>query len=202
MIQHNLFPIPVLVSEFYRDFSELELSFVNDVELYPNVGNKTSLDKNVLDSDALKDIRGFVDTQLDLIVKNIICNDNVSLYITQSWLNITKPGEHHHHHYHPNSYFSGVLYFQTSDVLDGIKFSQQKSMFPLSVEPDSKEKYNLVNSTVWDFPIKNKQLILFPSSLHHGVNVVQGNTTRISLSFNTFIKGSVGDINGLTHLKL
>jgi hypothetical protein len=45
-------------------------------------------------------------------------------------------------------------------------------------------------------------LILFPSSLTHMVPTIQGEQTRISLSFNTFPVGTVGEEMDLTGLKL
>jgi hypothetical protein len=43
---------------------------------------------------------------------------------------------------------------------------------------------------------------MFPSSTTHQVDVKKGKNTRISLAFNTFIKGTLGDNFSLTELKL
>ena len=45
-------------------------------------------------------------------------------------------------------------------------------------------------------------LVLFPSSLTHMVETVQGEATRISLSFNTFPVGSIGEGVDLTGLRV
>ena len=45
-------------------------------------------------------------------------------------------------------------------------------------------------------------IFLFPSSLAHMVETKQGKNTRISLSFNVFIKGTVGSDRDLTELIL
>jgi hypothetical protein len=45
-------------------------------------------------------------------------------------------------------------------------------------------------------------LILFPSSLTHMVQTVESEQTRISLAFNTFPVGHVGDEMDLTGLSL
>jgi hypothetical protein len=62
------------------------------------------------------------------------------------------------------------------------------------------ENWNLYNSESWWFEAVAKELILFPSSLTHMVQTVQGEDTRISLSFNTFPVGYVGDEKSLTGL--
>jgi hypothetical protein len=42
---------------------------------------------------------------------------------------------------------------------------------------------------------------MFPSSLTHGVENVVADDTRVSLAFNSFIKGTFGDKESLTELK-
>jgi len=51
-------------------------------------------------------------------------------------------------------------------------------------------------------PMKRGELILFPSNLTHSVPLNQFEEERISLSFNTWPKGNMGDINSLTYLPL
>ena len=43
---------------------------------------------------------------------------------------------------------------------------------------------------------------MFPSSTTHKVEVKKGSNTRISLSFNTFYKGTIGSNKSLTELIL
>jgi len=50
--------------------------------------------------------------------------------------------------------------------------------------------------------IKTGMLILFPSSLTHGVEIKKDNEERISLAFNTYFKGTLGSAKSLTELKL
>jgi hypothetical protein len=58
------------------------------------------------------------------------------------------------------------------------------------------------NSESWWFEATAGKLILFPSSLTHMVPEVKGDDVRISLSFNTFPVGVVGEEMDLTGLKL
>ena len=51
-------------------------------------------------------------------------------------------------------------------------------------------------------PLKKGDLILFPSNLSHSVPANQSDEERISLSFNTWCTGSLGDIRSLTYLPL
>ena len=51
-------------------------------------------------------------------------------------------------------------------------------------------------------PVTTGLLVMFPSRLEHSVLNKKENNQRISLAFNTFIKGDIGDQKGLTHLIL
>ena len=122
----------------------------------------------------------------------------VSLRITQSWVNYTKPGQWHHKHAHPNSFVSGVLYIKANKETDCIQFfkeSYQQIKLPV-------DQFNLSNSDSWWLPIGTGQLILFPSSLTHMVPTLQGEDQRVSVSFNTFPVGYVGSDDDLTGLRL
>ena len=69
------------------------------------------------------------------------------------------------------------------------------------IKPDI-EKFNLWNSDTWFFPVETGNLFMFPSSTTHQVETKQGNNTRISLAFNAFYKGTVGNNFNLTELIL
>ena len=122
--------------------------------------------------------------------------NNVDLYITESWLNYNNKDEGHHTHYHDNSYLSGVFYFNTLSN-DNIIFLKNK-VETFNIET---ENYNLYNSSDWKYPIKDNQLIIFPSYLRHEVKKNTENKTRISLAFNIFLKGEISKINS-TFLKI
>ena len=119
----------------------------------------------------------------------IICTDNlITPYITQSWINYTETNQFHHRHFHYNSYVSGVFYVDAKKEVDQITFYRRgQKTFELSVA-----RYNDFNSASWWCSIQTGDVILFPSSLHHGVETKKGPDTRISLSFNVFFKGKIG----------
>lgn len=63
-------------------------------------------------------------------------------------------------------------------------------------------EWNVWNSESWWFEVGTGDLVLFPSHLQHMVETVQGEQTRISLSFNTFPVGLVGEEVDLTGLRV
>ena len=164
-----------------------------------NVGNEISLDTNVLENKELKFLKNWIINNINLYFEEIYKPKNkVKLYLTQSWCNYTKKNQYHHKHSHPNSFISGVYYIDVNEQEDKITFFNDIYK-QLKIEAS---EYNLYNSTSWFFNLKNNSLVLFPSSLEHMVESVTSKTERVSLSFNTFLKGYLGQNQEVTGLHL
>ena len=203
-IQSNIigiFPTPIYSSKLNRPLSEEELSFIDKTkeDVFLNEGNTTSNDNNVLENIVFKNLKDDLYLRVkDYFDKIISSSNNITPYITQSWLNYTETNQYHHKHTHSNSLVSGVFYINCQEEYDRIKFFNEKyKAIVLDVE-----NYNLYNSETWWLPVKTGDIILFPSSLTHMVETKQGNNTRISLAFNVFVKGNIGNEKNLTYLKL
>jgi uncharacterized protein (TIGR02466 family) len=196
----DLFPIAVYRNNINRNFTEQELQFVNNQQnnCVKNEGNIYTEDNYILNRKEFKNIKIFLEDCCKDYLEKIICpENNIELYITQSWLNYTKENQFHHKHSHPNSVVSGVLYFNCNK--DSIKF--YNSNINHTIKPLIKN-YNFWNSETWTFPTKTGELFMFPSSLNHGVDIKKENNIRISLSFNTFYKGVLGSDIALNKLIL
>ena len=196
---HGLFPIPVGMYELGRDLTAKELSFLKNQETRNNMGNTTSTNNTILKAKELTQLRDFIETKVSEYFATVYNpKHKVNLKITQSWTNYTEPGQYHHKHSHPNSFVSGVFYIQTNNDKDKIYFFRdgyEQIKFPPS-------EWNVWNSESWWFEAETCKLILFPSSLTHMVQTVEADQTRISLSFNTFPVGNVGEEMDLTGLQL
>ena len=204
-IIQSLFPTPIYMTDIERSFTKKELDFVYNQKNFTvkNDGNVSSADNYILNKTELKNIKQIIDLACQDYLQRIICpkEKNLKLYVTQSWLNYTQENQYHHKHEHPNSVISGVLYFDADNENDLIKFFHPQKYFNIYPKIDDK-KWNLYNSTSWWFSVKTGTLILFPSSTTHQVDVKKGNNTRVSLAFNTFYKGTLGQNKDLTELIL
>jgi len=197
----SIFPTPIYMSKLNRTLTQLELKFVNESkkDIYKNEGNVTSNDNYILNKKPFIKIKKELDKRIhDYFNKVLLTTDNVVPYITQSWLNFTEKNQYHHKHKHPNSLVSGVFYINCHKELDKIKFFKDGYKM---IKPEIKD-WNLWNSESWWFPVKTGDIILFPSSLTHMVENKEGDNTRISLAFNVFIKGTIGNNKSLTELIL
>lgn len=200
---YHLFPQVVIASCLDREFSAEELSFVdqcsNDVRR--NTYNLQSNNTSVLFAPEMASIKEFIDHNLRLYIKNIIMPEShIELYITQSWLNYTPPNGAHHKHFHANSIVSGVFYIKVLDGEDRIKFHKE----PLSQMKICTYAPTLYNSEFCEICVESGTLLLFDSFFSHSVDAIspERTDTRISLSFNTFVKGTMGSERELTLLEL
>jgi uncharacterized protein (TIGR02466 family) len=198
---NGIFPTPIYISKLNRELTNKELSFIDKskLDVYKNEGNTTSNDNYILNHKAFKNLKEDLDLRVqDYFQKVISPTDLISCYITQSWLNYTETNQYHHRHKHPNSLVSGVFYVNCDEKVDKIKFFNDSYK---TIKPEIKD-WNIWNSESWWFSVKSGDIILFPSSLTHMVETKEGTNTRISLAFNVFIKGTVGNNKNLTELVL
>tara|TARA_R100001132_G_C3262333_1_gene86126 strand:- start:755 stop:1366 length:612 start_codon:yes stop_codon:yes gene_type:complete len=198
---HQLFPIPVDFSKLDRVLTPKELREINEhkKKTYKNEGNRTSNDSYILERKSLKNLKKDLNKKVTNYFNKIICSPNSLLpYITQSWINYTEKNQFHHQHSHSNSYVSGVFYIDANKKVDKIKFFKS-GYSPFKLPPT---QFNVFNSSTWWYPVESGDVILFPSSLEHGVDRKEGTNIRTSLSFNIFFKGTIGNSDDLTELIL
>ena len=202
MIIRHLFPEPVYSSKLDRALTKKELETIAKYkkETNSNAGNITSSENYVLENKALNNLKKDLHTKIMDYFDKVICTDSLMTpYITQSWISYTETNQFHHKHYHPNSYISGVFYIDAQKEVDSITFykSNREETIELNVT-----KYNSFNSSSCKFPVETGNIFLFQSSLIHGVDKKKGKNIRISLSFNVFFKGTIGDAKKSTELIL
>ena len=193
----SLFPVALGSTELDRELTKEELDFFKRTQeskdRVTNHGNTHTNDHYILDNPELSELKKNLTEKVNLYFRDVYkIDEDIKIYITISWVNYTETGEYHHAHSHPNSVISGVYYIET-DESDTITFStpwlNKLTMFMNPTE------YNQWNSEEWWYPTRKNTLLLFPSKLTHHVDQVKSDKTRISLAFNTFIKGKIGGSN-------
>lgn len=196
------FTTPILVSTYDENF-EKEKEYVNNLDCSRENKSETenynmqSKDTFVLKNPALSKLKSFFEDRIEMYM-NYVWGSSTELIITQSWINKSSFGQEHQEHSHPNSILSGVFYFALDDDMPCMKF-QRPHPGNLLLKYHTLNERNNYHRLV---PAKTAELILFPSDLRHSVSRNTSNNTRISLSFNTFAKESLGSINSLTYLPL
>ena len=204
-----MFPTPVYIIKRDSNLTsgeEKEIEKILKDGTHLNSGNSSSDNSYIFDSPYfgvngnLEKIKQFCEQQLKIYVEELIIPiEEIEIYITQSWLNVNKPGEFHQEHSHANSIISGVFYISAEED-DKITFIDPNFNIKhvLRIEP---KQFNIWNSHICSIPSIPNELLLFPSWISHSVLQNENATKdRISLSFNTFVRGTLGSRHGLTEL--
>lgn len=171
------------------DYNKILSDILSDeFEIQPNQGNFLSKDTTFLNRYTNTSFYSVLSSHIKNYFYNVLnANLDIEIYITDSWVNIAKPGEWHHKHHHPNSIISGVYYFSVDPNSAPILFDS-----PRKSEIDFKRsKLDILSASSWGLPTPACTLYLFPSYLDHSVPINKTIKNRISLSFNTFIKGPI-----------
>ena len=197
-----LFPIPLVICQYPNNYDK-ELEWIRNHEVERqnvqelSICNRQSKESFILDKPELVNIREFIQYQVNGYVSKIMGASN-ELVITQSCLNKNKKGEYHHDHTHPNSIISGVWYPQIDETLPPIIFTK-KNIRDVNF---SIREFNSYNCSLYKLSLKMGELVLFPSNLSHNVPKNNSDKERISLSFNTWVKGNMGNIDSLTYIPI
>jgi uncharacterized protein (TIGR02466 family) len=198
---NSLVIFPTVVTKFNlgREVKESELNFLLSQETYSNIGNVISCETNILEKEELKEIFDFCNGSLNKHLQEIYHPDEeIYLQITQSWANYTKAGQFHHKHNHSNSFLSGVFYANCEEGSGNLFF--YKSVYEqIVITP---KVTTPVNCDAVAVEIASGDLLIFPSRLSHMVPSVASKTTRVSIAFNSFPKGIIGNKSNLNKLYL
>ena len=201
----KLFPQAVMHMTMEKEFTQTELDFIMSQHnaLLENMGNNSSEDMDILRHEPLADLRKFIQKCLDMYFLHVYqpkTPKHVRLTLTQSWLNFTKPGEHHHVHTHPNSIISGCLYISAKQNEDMITF-QRRDIPQFQIETDNVNEFNSLEMSV---PVATNDIVLFPSNMLHRVPETTSSDIRISIAFNSFFRGKIGnvDTSGVNYLEI
>ena len=187
----SLFPTSVGFLQMDKAVSKKILAFMKStgMQIELNTSNNISIDRFILDNDELSDIKKVLTDCVNQYFQEIIHPDeDVELYITNSWINVTKNGESHSIHKHPNSIVSAILYIDTCEE-DEVSFINEHHVF--GNFSFTSNRITDWNANLWTIQAETDKLVMFPSTLSHRVNT-RPNTctgTRISLSFNTWVEG-------------
>jgi uncharacterized protein (TIGR02466 family) len=180
-----LFSKPILKTEIQIDTVDL-----SSIKWAKNYQNWISESQDILNFEPLKQIRDEVQRVVSDYFYGIMrVSNDTEIYVTESWLNKTEKGQSHHRHWHPNSILSGVVVISSDPSSGSLRLNTSHYE---TIEYEIVES-NLYNAKSWWFNTAPGDFILFPSSVEHLVEEYQGDIPRITLSFNTFVKGLISN---------
>ena len=183
----QLFPklIGIVQFEDNMDFinSELEkVQFRKNTNKEYNEG--WSEDTHILNQAVFAEFKQKLTDCANNYFENVLCYCPSDLQITQSWVNIKQPGEHHWPHKHPNSIISGSYYWQ-DDIVPLVFTDDTESNF--YIEHNLEKLYSVeAAQKIINVQAQKNTLILFESTVMHGVGPNNTDKDRYSLAFNMF----------------
>lgn len=196
-----LFSVPILYqTDSGRRLSDDELTIISALDK-ESVPNKFSKNRTVLELPGLENLKQFCQESITKYATEV-CKVSDEFYITNSWTTENENSVEHSRHTHPNSIFSGVFYFQADENASPMTVHYKSPIFKHFSLEYHYSGYSMFNSNDWSFPVRTGTLIIFPSWLEHGSLKNLSTTPRRLLGFNSFVRGTFGNFNYCSDLKL
>ena len=213
MMLHTLFPTPVIVhniqpsNELVNFFKSLEVNSrfeenkKNEVEMRKMYGSHTQ-NIQILKEKECSELREEILSVALQYSNEIMCYKCKKLTDSISWLSIKSPGETHIPHTHPNSFISGVYYYEdipSETPLIFQKGGKSTTTFqmipPFDVEKSFQSSFG---NREYAIAPKKGDLVLFPSYLLHYVPTNPTNVSRGGLAVNIMPMYNLGEDEHLT----
>jgi len=186
----KVFPTAIYKSNIGRDLNDSENKFLHSQEIRTTYAKNYSKDSQILNKKEMVLIKKFIQIKLENYIELVYSPKNkIEIYITESWCNYSKKGHYHPTHSHSNSFLSGTLLIEELKE-DSVILWTNKIQKNLFIETNN---YNEFNSEEIKIPFNKGDVIIFPSDLKHSVPVNNEDKLRLSLSFNSYIKGKISN---------
>ena len=198
----TLFPAPVYISTV--DISEQTKQLVIQYP-FKEIGSKNgymTTSTQLLDDPIFYEIKQGIDKHVQDYVRNIYSpQDDIEFFLTTSWAMLHRPGNWSHTHTHANAIVSGILYLITDPESGDLIFTNMHNNLAPKLLTITAKTYNPYNTEFWNIKPENNQIVIFPSNLPHNVTVNNSTVDRYCIAFNYFVKGTLGQNEGLLTIK-
>lgn len=206
----GIFPTPIMITSYLPD--QRLVDFLQKQEINPlfqqdqlpgDIQKSGTYSKNIriLKDPKCVDLKNFIIESALKLSSECLGHSVEGLTDTLSWVSFKDAGQEHSAHNHPNSYISGVYYYNDVGADTPIMFKRPRATFSsyelaIPRNPEHNNEFSAENFRVLP---KKGDILLFPSYLMHYVPRNFSKTTRTSLAFNLMPTGSLGEDLFLTH---
>ena len=200
---------PLFSTPVYKDSVDYNLNIdltTFDYERYVSNDGFSSTDKEILLTKKFHSLKKQIDKHIEIYLFEGLQLSQGRIRHLRSWINLHKPGDRAPIHIHSNSFISGILYLKVPLKNGGgrICFMSPESQptFKTSTLNPYVEQHNILNSKVWGFVPKDKDIYLFPSHTYHYTDVNESTEDRYCVSFNYFLEGEFGRKETIEYLEV
>lgn len=194
MIKHEIFPITIweyqydsaesLSQKVVPMFNDIEKNNPNDIN-YPLEGYTSyGVIPNILDYDEMVELKQFILKSVIESLKDLGIPGYAEM--TGSWFNINRKYSSHGPHNHVPDTLSGIYYVKANEDDANITFHDQNKISNWPWKPSTKKDSRCFSSA--NFKPKTGRLYVFPSYAQHSVEQQIEDSSRVSISFNVFVK--------------
>ena len=163
-------------------------------------GNFLTTRKDIMNDESMKDFKHWCLLNVRAFAKQLGASERTSFYITQSWMNRNPPHSYHHTHMHPNSIFSCIYYVEGDKCPTYFYRYDDRTSFGNFAFYENDKGSNAFTATKAGVMNEVGRLVIFPSSMVHDVDTNESDKDRVTISFNTFIRGEMGEPENSNHL--
>ena len=196
-----VFATPVYKSDNLYKLTDEQLNYLKTLEIRENKGNNfLTTRKDIMNDESMKDFKHWCLLNVTAFAKQLGASERTSFYITQSWMNKNPPKSYHHTHMHPNSIFSCIYYVEGDKCPTYFYRYDDRTSFGNFAFYENDKGSNAFTATKVGVMNEVGRLVIFPSSMVHDVDKNESNKERATISFNTFIKGEMGEPENSNHL--
>ena len=181
--------------------NEEQLQYLKTLEMIKNKGgNYLTTRKDIMDDKPMEDFKHWCLLNVRAFAKQLGASERTSFYITQSWMNRNPPHSYHHTHMHPNSIFSCIYYVEGDKCPTYFYRYDDRTSFGNFAFYENDKGSTAFTATKAGVMNEVGRLVIFPSSMVHDVDTNESDKDRVTISFNTFIRGEMGEPENSNHL--
>ena len=196
-----VFATPVYKSDNLYKLKEEQMQYLKTLEMIKNKGgNYLTTRKDIMDDKSMEDFKHWCLLNVRAFAKQLGASERTSFYITQSWMNRNPPHSYHHTHMHPNSIFSCIYYVEGDKCPTYFYRYDDRTSFGNFAFYENDKGSNAFTATKAGVMNEVGRLVIFPSSMVHDVDNNESDKDRVTISFNTFIRGEMGEPENSNHL--
>ena len=200
MIQ-AIFATPIYKSDNKYTLTKEQLTYLNKLKTLKNkLNNFITIKKEILEDKIMEDFKKWCLLNVTAFAKQLGASDKTNFYITQSWMNRNPPLSAHHTHMHPNSIFSCIFYIEGDTCPTYFYRYDDRTSFGNFAFYNGEKGSNPYTASKVGILNEVGRLVIFPSSMVHDVDTNKSDKDRVTISFNTFVKGEMGDPECSNHL--
>lgn len=186
-------------NQICEQISTIDFTDIPNRNERPEHGKSSSGKKSLHRKANWKFLTDYVNPELHNIATDVGYINFESIKISLMWANVSLSNQWHHTHKHPWSILSGIIYVQGNSGKTWFSrtndYALENRMFNgLFQAPE--------NQIIHKHSPEDKTMLIFPSMLAHSVSENLSSLPRITISFNSYFDGVVGDPCDLTGLEL